>query len=350
MRLHLVGLPHYDAIRENDFCAYSGKTRRFGAMLRAHGHELVLYAGPTTDSDCDLVSIIGAADRARWFGGPWDSSVVFDRWNPDDPCWTEMHSRAIAAIRERWQPGDAVAVVAGRCQAAIADAFPNELILEPFIGYEGVLAQSHRCYESNAWRSYVTAKQATDDLRWYDTVIPNAYGEDEFLPPRAHDGYLLFLGRATERKGLPVVRELAQRFKVRCAGQTDPQIDGAEYVGLVRVSDKAELLAGAAAVLAPTSYLEPFGGVAVEAQLAGAPAITTDYGAFPETVADDWRCTTLAEFIAAADRALEVDELTRAEIACQARRRWSTEAVAPLYDRWLRRLATLHGDGWYTAA
>ena len=38
--------------------------------------------------------------------------------------------------------------------------------------------------------------------------------------------------------------------------------------------ERAELLRNAKAVLMPTYYLEPFGGVNVEAQLCGTPVIT----------------------------------------------------------------------------
>ena len=46
----------------------------------------------------------------------------------------------------------------------------------------------------------------------------------------------------------------------------------------------AHVLGDCVAVLCLTSYLEPFGCVAVEAQLCGTPVISTDFGGMVETV------------------------------------------------------------------
>jgi glycosyltransferase involved in cell wall biosynthesis len=357
MRIHAIALPHLDLTREHAFCAYSQKARRWSLMLAPHGHEVYQYASEWTDDDTraacvEYVPIVGPSQRQRWFGGPWPESQVFDRWDANDPCWREMNDAAIVAIRERIQPGDAIAIIAGWCQKQIGDAFPDHPLLEPFVGYPGILPNSYRVFESNAWRSFCTAQAATDDVRYFDAVIGNCYGLDECAAPREHDGYLLFLGRPTERKGLAVVRELAARYPLKCAGQSDPQIPGAEYVGLVHGDDKAKLLAAAAAVLAPTVYHGPFEGVAVEGQMSGAPAITTDHGVFPETVqeGDGWRCNTLAEFCAAAEAAFATGLYQRRDIARRARARWSLEAGGVLYDRWLRRIELLQREGWYADA
>ena len=45
--------------------------------------------------------------------------------------------------------------------------------------------------------------------------------------------------------------------------------------------ERLPLLGNAESVLMPTYYLEPFGGVHVEAQLCDTPVITTDWSAFP---------------------------------------------------------------------
>ncbi len=44
--------------------------------------------------------------------------------------------------------------------------------------------------------------------------------------------------------------------------------------------ERLALLGKAKSVLMPTYYLEPFGGVHVEAQLCDTPVITTDWSAF----------------------------------------------------------------------
>jgi glycosyltransferase involved in cell wall biosynthesis len=97
----------------------------------------------------------------------------------------------------------------------------------------------------------------------------------------------------------------------------------------------------------PTLYLEPFGGVAVEAMLCGTPVITTDWGAFTETVkhgVTGYRCHTLAEFCKAAE---DVDTLKPHMIANHAISNYSMKAVAPKYTAYFEKLMTLWDKGWY---
>src|SRR4029077_12271343 len=88
-------------------------------------------------------------------------------------------------------------------------------------------------------------------------------------------------------------------------------------------------------------------GVAVETQLAGTPAITTDHGAFVETVEREWRCASTREFVAAGERAAALSALERVYLRRRAAHRYSLEAVAPLYERYFQRLTDRWEKGWY---
>lgn len=340
-----MGLPHTEVTKEFCWCAYTAKVLKLCQMLATTEHTVTLYAGPENEALAEHVQVVSHGDRHRWFDGPWPTDRVFDRWDPADPCWSEMAIAAVDAIRARIEPGDAVGITMGRCQQHIADAFPNHPILEVGVGYVGVLPQSFRCFESRAHQAYVHGWHRDDDGRHFDTVIQNSFDLDDLTRCEPSD-YLLFLGRHTERKGLTVVQELARRYKVITAGQEGP-LSGIPWRGVVTGREKAELIAGARALICATSYIEPFGGVAVEAQLSGVPCLTTDFGAFVETVPQGvagYRCNTLGEFIWAVEH---IDDLDRDAIADRARGLYSTEAVAPLYDEWLRRIELLNGDGWY---
>ncbi len=352
MRLHAVGLPHLDPVKETEWCAYSQKIRHLRPMLAAHGHELITYGGPTCD-----VPLLNEKDRERWFPGRDWSVEVFDQWDPQHPAWTETNLWAHRAIRDRIEPGDAVGIIAGRCQETIADAFfQSHPVLEWGVGYVGVLENTHRCFESKAWRHHVAGLRHNDNHRFYDTVIPNAFDPNELLFGERHDGYALYLGRLTARKGVQIAIDACAEAKIPLvlAGQgnlvdREFTIRGdVNYVGVVTGDRKAELLSKAQCLLAPTTYLEPFGGVAVEAMMSGTPAITTDWGAFTETVEHEWtgwRCSTLGEFTAAIHESCGID---RYYIRSSANGRYSLDAVAPKYDRWFQQIETLAGDGWYS--
>jgi glycosyltransferase involved in cell wall biosynthesis len=134
--------------------------------------------------------------------------------------------------------------------------------------------------------------------------------------------YLLFLGRMIRDKGPVQAVEIARRARmpIVLAGPAEngfdetvaPLIDGEQvrYVGRVGARERDRLLAGAAALLYPLLYPEPFGLVPIEAMTCGTPVLATNIGAVPELVepgltgylAASWE--ELAELV---PRALELD-------------------------------------------
>ncbi len=347
--LHLLGLPHTQLTWDYVACAYSGKILRLSSMLTDLGHKVYLYAGEETDARCEeLVTVVTVEDRAEWFPDYDFGTQVWNGFDVDAIHWRTMNDRAIVAIRQRIGPGDIIGVTAGWCQKQVADAFPDHLICEVGVGYLGVFAP-FRVFESQAWRNFLAAKEPTDDLRWFDCVIANSYEDHEFSPSYTPGDYLLYLGRMTPRKGLPVVQEITRRtgLPVFTAGQGDERIDGATHLGMIRGKEKADLLAGARAVMVPTTYLEPFGGVAVEAQLSGTPVITTNHAVFCETVEHGltgFRCDMLDEFMTAVDRVADLDRHIVRRVAAA---KYLTSVTGPQYETYFERLGTLHGDGWY---
>lgn len=348
MRLHFVGLPHTETIHEYEWCAYTMKLLHMGQICKKIGYETVLYGSAQDEGEFgEVVEIVTEEDRQEWFGHiDWNTSV-FGGWDPQDPWWLVSAARTIEAMKARVQPGDAICIIAGRCQQVIADAFPNNIVLEWAVGYEGILSNTHHCFESEIWRHFLYGKYGINDGAFFDAVIPNSFDAADFSYQDTKDDYYLFLGRLTPRKGLAIVEEIAKHKRVITAGQGDVRVQGAEHVGVVRGKIKAELLAGAKALICPTTYIEPFGGVAVEAQLSGTPVIATDFGAFTETVLQGvtgYRCRTLREFLEATEA---VEDLDYQRIASYARSNYSLEAVAPQWKRWYDQIGTLYGEGWY---
>lgn len=350
MRVHVVGLPHTETTREYDWCAYTAKVRRWCGMLMDHDHEVYLYAGEANEARVtEHIPIITREEQRAWWPG-WNPLTNYwpGTWNTFDPWWETMNSRAVEEIAHRSQPLDVLGIIAGTAQAPLwSDT--NLRPLEWGIGYKGVWAP-YRVYESYAWMHHVAGRAQDENGQNYHTVIPNSFESEDFLPPPGtHDEYLLYMGRMVEEKGLAVVRELAKHgYPVVTAGQGDARVEGAVHVGMVLGDEKHHLLSRARAILVPTTYIEPFGGVAVEAMMSGTPVLTTDYGAFTETVdqgVTGYRCRTLGGFVRGVELA---DSLNRGEIYKRSHARFSTVVVGGQYDAFLRDLDDLARDGWYT--
>lgn len=347
MRLHFIGLPHTDVDASFEWCAYTTKLLNMSKICKMIGYETILYGNSKDGCFDKIVPLIDKTEWDSWFGDTdWDTTV-FGGWEPHLEWWQVTNQRAIEAMKEHVEPGDAICIIAGRAQESIAQAFPNNVTLEWAVGYEGVLSGTYKCFESEIWRHFIYGRNHIDDGAFYDVVIPNSFPATNFKYSSEKDDYYLYLGRLTPRKGMPIVEEIAKYHTVYTAGQGDLRIPGTEHLGVVRGELKAGLLSKAKALICPTTYIEPFGGVAVEAQLSGTPVICTDFGAFTETVVHGvtgYRCRTLQEFLDAAD---SVDELENHQIWDWAMNRYTLGAVSTQWKRWYNQIETLYGDGWY---
>jgi glycosyltransferase involved in cell wall biosynthesis len=129
-------------------------------------------------------------------------------------------------------------------------------------------------------------------------IVPHAIDVAAFpFTPQAR-GYLLFLGRFVEGKGVLQAIDVARRANmplVLAAEANDyyrekvaPLVDGTAvvYAGEVADDAKAALLGGANALLYPVQAGEPFGLVLAEATTCGTPVAALARGAVPEVVED----------------------------------------------------------------
>jgi len=348
MRFHIVSLPHTQVTKAFANCAYTEKVRRFCMMMTSLGHEVFLYAGEEVEAPVtELVTCIYEDQREAACAGGHYTSASFDT---SLPHWQIFNTNAVREIEKRIQPTDFICLIGGWAHKPVADAFPKHMSVEFGVGYGGVFSK-YRVFESYAWMHsiYAGGKNPTAvDGHFYDAVIPG-YLEPEMFPLGKHDGdYYLYIGRIIERKGYRIAQEACERLGKRLilAGPGEGTGYG-EFVGPVGPEKRAELMGGAIATFAPTLYIEPFGNVVIEAQACGTPTITTDWGAFTETNIEGltgYRCRTLAEFMEAAEKVKDLDPVT---IRNTAVNKYSLEAIAPRYETYFKRLATLWDKGWY---
>lgn len=368
LKFHILSLPHTQATIEYISCAYTAKARNFATMMSSLGHDTFLYAGEETDADVtELVTIVTRAQQTKWFG-KFDYKTQFYpiTWGPNDTHWKVTNYRAIAEINDRLEPGDFICLIAGECQRQVAEAFPNNPVVEYGIGYRGCFA-NFKVFESYSHMNYVYGNVFnTDNGQHYDAVIPNYFNPDDFYLADKED-YYVFLGRFTQRKGVEIAVEATRKLgaKLIMAGQgcrqegnkfigdeLTVQGDHLSHIGHVNVEERAKLLSGAKACFMPTTYLEPFGGVSIEALLSGTPVVATDYGVFPETIKhglDGYRFRTIGEAAYFASDDMLAKLPAAEEIRQRAIDRFSMDVVRYKYEDYFLQLQDLsNGGGFYS--
>ncbi|MDD3694973.1 MAG: glycosyltransferase [Lentisphaeria bacterium] len=299
----------------------------FCTLLLRLGIPCIYYglSGSCPPAGVEFVSLGKALSRWR-YGNAWHQTY-------SRRCSRALKKNLCGDERPQW-----LASLYGAAQADIAAC--GLPVIEPMLGYDHCWAP-YRVFPSYAHQQsiYNLQPEFTSQNRYFDTVIPHFVDPADYPLQEQSRGYLLYLGRDAADKGVDIAKECAE------AAGLPLKLAHKGYHGRA----KAELIGGAIALLMPTLYLEPFGYVAIEAQMCGVPVVCSDWGAFPETVQqgrDGFRCRTQAEFLKAIK---DCGKLERKEISRRARMRFSYDAVSQKYARYFAFVWNVHNNGGYYA-
>ncbi len=373
-RLHVLGFPHTQTTSEYATCAYTQRVVKFCRMMHGQGREVILYSGEHNEAPCDEhVVVVTDKQQRKWFTEHDPNDLDrggfkgADAWQPHQPWWAEMNARVVGEIRKRMHPTDLLCLSQGWSQKQVVDGIQEMIGAEIMVGYRGIidyprLSPVYAAFESQSHRAMVYGEKGWQNSpRAGDIVIPNQFDSDELHFGEGGD-YLLFVGRLTPLKGIESACRVADALGMLLvvagpgaiehepgflrAAEGEWRCERLEYVGPVGIEERNELMGGAACLMVPTWYAEPFGGVAVEAMMCGTPVATTNWGAFTDTVVpgvSGYRFSTLQEAVDATEAAML---LNRHNVREYALGKYSLDAVRPLYEHWFDNLDSLWGDGF----
>lgn len=303
-------------------------------LLRAGGHRVELFERRSDDiGSMSLLAKVGVPLRV-----PWNAAVrseLAGRLRAERPDVVHVHNvfpllspAVLAACADAGVP--AVATLHNYTQVCPPGTLQRDgLPCTECVGATPLPAVRHGCYRGSRLATVPLAVSlSANRKRWWTgverflcisaaqrDVLVNAGMPAErlavkhnFVPDpddRRTDGgeHLLYLGRLAEAKGVRLLMaawdELAASggvgvpLVIAGTGPLEAEVtawaagrDDVRYVGLLDTAECQKAIARSVAVVAPSTWLEAFGLVVVEAMAAGVPVVAAGHGAFVELVED----------------------------------------------------------------
>ena len=300
------------------------------ALLRSGGHEVTLFS-----RDSDSISDMSIVDKALVpLRVMWNREVrstltgVLRSVRPDvvhvHNTFPLLSPSVVAACTDAGVP-----VVATLHNYSMicppGTLYRDGRVCTSCVGRVPLPAVQHGCYRDSALATVPVALNLTvNRRRWWSDVarffcisaaqrqlliqggmpasrlsVKHNFVPDPDVRRTGPGEHVLFLGRLTEEKGVRLLMSAWERASVGLplviAG-TGPMEDevarwassrsDVRYVGLQDAAGCRALTASAATVAVPSTWLEAFGLVVVEAMAAGVPTVAAAHGAFVELVDD----------------------------------------------------------------
>jgi glycosyltransferase involved in cell wall biosynthesis len=325
---------------------YGGTERVVSALtdeLARRGHDVTLFASGDSVTAARLVPTI---NRALWHNDRYRDALPFTAMTVD----------------LAYQMADYFDVIhnhLGYPAFPMARAHPATPTLTTLHGRldQPELEPLDRQFDEMPLVSISDAQRAP--LPWANWVATVYHGipihEFPFRPSGGE--YLAFLGRIAPEKGLDMAIGVARRagMRLRIAARMprdqphnpeaqrdwryfheaiEPHLSepGIEWIGDVAGGAEADLLGGAAALLFPIRWPEPFGLVMAEALACGTPVLALRRGSVPEVVEHGltgFVADTIEDLVRAIGRLSEID---RRRCRAAAETRFSTGVMVDQYE------------------
>ena len=299
LRFHILGIPHTITGPEWSICPFTTKVWKFAKMMKKRGHHIIHYGHKDSNVDCDEhVTLITNKDFKTAYGDyNWKKHGLWYYQKNDDFCHRKFNSLALIEVKKRLENKDFVLCFWGRGHYGVGSQLMKDdraIVVEPGVGYGLDQCFTHfKIFESYASMNQYIGMKKTYSPSWYNSVVPLTCDSSQFIIGKKED-YFLFLGRISTSKGLDITIKACNHLKIKLkiAGSPFEELgklgvelgDNIEYVGLAGPEERKELMSKAKGFFCISTYAEPFGAAVVEAMLSGCPVITSDFGAFAETV------------------------------------------------------------------
>ena len=171
---------------------------------------------------------------------------------------------------------------------------------------------------------------------------------EQLLTPRpVEPSYLAFLGRISPEKAVDRAIRIAglSGLPLKIAAKIDKvdwdyfeeeirpllSLPHVEYIGEIGDDEKSDFLSGAAALLAPIEWPEPFGLVQIEAMACGTPVIAFNRGAVPEVLEDGLTGFIVEDETSAIGAVYRLPELSREKVRKRFEERFTARRMAQDY-------------------
>jgi len=357
MKIYIIGIPHTVCNVKFTTCAYTMKAWNLCRMMHDRGHHVVFLGVEGSNPLCK--EVINVMPHSRWeevYGDrPKEDFYDISHDGPKGKYLAEFSESVSKTLMSMISENSWTEIICcpwgtGQ-QRDVQEAMKTQFAVESGIGYTYLFSR-YRVFESYAWMHFHYGKeQKFDGNGWLDTVIPNAFDPEMFDYKEKKDDYFLYLGRLIESKGVRLAVQVAKEAgrKIFLVGQGDPKpfLDKhVIYHPPVGIDERRKFYSNAACLICPTYYIEPFGGVNIEAQMSGTPVISVDWGAFTETVLHGitgYRCKTFEQFVWAARN---IDR-----IKPESCRKWamnfSLDKVGLMYEEYFKQVLSYKNKGFY---
>lgn len=311
--------------------------------LVAAGHDVTLFGTAGSDTPAHLMAT---------------TPYPLEEWPPDEPApdhriWEEVH---IATALEQ--------VAAGGF-----DIVHSHMNVHP-LGYARLLSTPIvTTLHGSAWnRNIHPALDRYQDLPFvslsdsersffpglnYVATVHNGIDMDDFAVGDGSGGYVLFAGRLAPEKQpeIAIQTALTAGFPIKLAGPIEPRYrdyfdakvkpaldrPGVEYLGDLGRRELIDLCGGAAALVMPLGWDEPFGLVVIESLACGTPVIGWRRGALPELIRDGITGAIVDDIDEAVVALAHLDTYDRAKCRADAESRFGiaemTRGYSTAYER-----------------